>query len=555
MGEDRWKMAAWSGLLGFYRGTLLSSTARCMRPAISRSFANASKPAAARKQIETADFRELGVGGQHKVLAELRRRVLRSRSLPLAAFSALGMRHVKGVLLHGPPGTGKTLLARKLAKLLDAKPPKLVNGPEIFRSWVGESENEIRELFKPARDDHRRMGARAPLHIVIFDEIDAICQARSGGEKSNSAVYDSVVSQVLTMLDGLHDCNNVLVVGITNRPELLDPALLRPGRLEVHLEVGLPTTAERLEVLQLKCAQLEEKGWLDVDLEAVAAATPYFSGAEIESVVLNATSIALDETDDPEAAMEAGWSVTDEHFSTAVAACVPANARDEVDWKVGACKHWLAANSSIEGAIMEIRQQLQQPGHTEQCASWLFGSSARGCGTSAAIKEAVGTAEGIQVMEPVRAASMSEHELGKWLLRALQSKDGDSNSIVVLDSLESILRLDSTTGSCSVANLELLKELLWRTQRGASPLVLASTSQLPALQKLAVPSCFERQVSVPPVGFEKARSLFAPQDEALWERVWAGATNGGIGASSDAVADVAPLGHIVKSASRLALTY
>eukprot|EP00656_Telonema_subtile_P025225 TRINITY_DN2731_c0_g1_i5.p1 TRINITY_DN2731_c0_g1~~TRINITY_DN2731_c0_g1_i5.p1 ORF type:complete len:378 (-),score=82.85 TRINITY_DN2731_c0_g1_i5:687-1820(-) len=288
--------------------------------------------------LEAADFKSLGVGGHHELLAELQRRVFASRTLPPEMFDTLGIRHVKGVLLHGPPGTGKTLLARNVAKLLSARPPKLVNGPEIFRSWVGESENNIRDLFKAAQTDFRRLKERSPLHVIIFDEIDAICRARgggAGGDSSNAAVFDSVVSQVLTMLDGLSSSSNVLVIGITNRPELLDPALLRPGRLEVHLEVGLPTEPERLEILELHCAKLQGSGYLTADLPSAAVLTEHFTGAEIESVVLDATSRALaharEASGGDTAAIEAHFAVSAEHLTAAIAACEPVHGK-ETSW-------------------------------------------------------------------------------------------------------------------------------------------------------------------------------------------------------------------------------
>ncbi len=144
----------------------------------------------------------------------------------------LGLKHIKGMLLHGPPGTGKTLIAREISKILKIE-PKIVNGPEIISEMVGRSEQHIRELFVDAERDQNEKGLKSELHCIIFDEIDAICKKR--GTHSSSAVYDLIVNQLLTCIDGINQLNNILVIGITNRKDLLDEAVLRPGRLEVHI--------------------------------------------------------------------------------------------------------------------------------------------------------------------------------------------------------------------------------------------------------------------------------------------------------------------------------
>ena len=152
------------------------------------------------------------------------------------------MKHVKGILLYGPPGTGKTLIARQLSKALDIdeKNYKKVDGPEIFNKYVGESENNIRKLFEKAKSDEKALGPKSPLHVVVFDEIDAVCKQR-GMYENSSQTNDAVVNQLLSIIDGVDALNNILVIGMTNRKDLLDEAILRPGRFEVHIEVKLPT--------------------------------------------------------------------------------------------------------------------------------------------------------------------------------------------------------------------------------------------------------------------------------------------------------------------------
>jgi vesicle-fusing ATPase len=138
----------------------------------------------------------------------------------------LGIPHVKGILLFGPPGTGKTLIARQIGKLLNGREPKVVNGPEVLSKFVGETEKNIRDLFADAEAEQKSRGDESELHIIIFDELDAICKAR-GSTRDGTGVHDSIVNQLLTKIDGVEALNNILLIGMTNRKDLLDEALLR----------------------------------------------------------------------------------------------------------------------------------------------------------------------------------------------------------------------------------------------------------------------------------------------------------------------------------------
>jgi vesicle-fusing ATPase len=124
------------------------------------------------------------------------------------------------------------LIARQIGKMLNGKEPKVVNGPEILNKYVGQSEENIRNLFKEAEAEYRERGDDSELHIIIFDEIDAICKHR-GNVRDGTGVHDTVVNQLLSKIDGVNALNNILVIGMTNRKDMIDEALLRPGRLEV----------------------------------------------------------------------------------------------------------------------------------------------------------------------------------------------------------------------------------------------------------------------------------------------------------------------------------
>lgn len=241
------------------------------------------------------------VGGLDKQLGAVVRRILASRSDPAAA-RRLGVPHVRGLLLSGPPGCGKTLLARELAALLGAREPQIVNGPEILDKFIGEAERRVRDLFAPAEREYAAVGDDSALHVIILDEFDAIGKKRGSEGSDSTGVRDSVVNQLLAKMDGVTESNNILVVGMTNRPELLDPALIRPGRLEVQLKVELPDADGRRDIFRIHTRRMKEAGALSVDAAALledmgddgmAAHTKHFTGAEIAGLVRSAASFAL----------------------------------------------------------------------------------------------------------------------------------------------------------------------------------------------------------------------------------------------------------------------
>jgi DNA polymerase III delta prime subunit len=230
--------------------------------------------------------------------------VVLCRANPEAA-RRLGVGHVRGILLSGPPGCGKTLLARELSLMLGAREPQIVNGPEILDKFVGEAEKNIRALFAPAEIEYAQVGDASALHVIILDEMDAIARKRGSITGDSTGVRDSVVNQLLAKMDGVKEASNVLVVGLTNRPELLDPALLRPGRLEVQLRVELPDLPGRRDILRIHTRRMREAGGMsskvcafveDLDEEGLPARTEHFTGAELAGLVRSAASFALART-------------------------------------------------------------------------------------------------------------------------------------------------------------------------------------------------------------------------------------------------------------------
>ncbi|NPV52090.1 MAG: CDC48 family AAA ATPase [Firmicutes bacterium] len=241
------------------------------------------------KEVEPSSTREVlvdipdvkwdDIGG----LRDIKEELIQVVSWPLKypdVFKSAGIEPPRGILLYGPPGTGKTLLAKAIASESEANFIS-IKGPELLSKWVGESEKGVREIFGKARQ-------AAPC-IIFFDEIDAIAPCRS--HASDSAVADRVVSQILTEIDGIEDLSDVIVIGATNRIDMIDPALLRPGRLELHLELPGPDLKERQEIIaiHLRGKPLAE----DVSLEHLASITEGFVGAEIKAFCRRAGVLAI----------------------------------------------------------------------------------------------------------------------------------------------------------------------------------------------------------------------------------------------------------------------
>lgn len=239
-------------------------------------------------------FEQMGIGGLGNEFSAIFRRAFALRILSPDLVSRMGLKHVKGLLLYGPPGTGKTLIARQIGKMLNVREPKIVNGPEILSKYVGLLEENIRNLFVDAEAEYKSKGESLSLHIIIFDELDSVFKQR-GLRGDGTGVGDNVVNQLLSKMDGVDQLNNILIIGMTNRLDLIDNALLRPGRFEVQLEILLPDEEGREEIFKIQTKKMADNNILDrgVDFKALAARTKNFTGAEIEGLVKLALSFAI----------------------------------------------------------------------------------------------------------------------------------------------------------------------------------------------------------------------------------------------------------------------
>jgi transitional endoplasmic reticulum ATPase len=234
--------------------------------------------------VEVPDVHWEDIGGLDSVKEELQQAV----EWPLKygdVYKQFATKSPKGFLMFGPPGTGKTLLAKALANESECNFIS-VKGPELMSKWVGESEKGIREIFRKAR--------LASPSIIFFDEIDSIVPKR-GSYEGSSHVTESVVSQFLSELDGLEELKNVVVIGATNRPDMIDSALLRPGRLEQHIFVPPPDREGRKQILDVYINNIRGMLAEDVNIDTLLGKTEGFVGADIEALVREAKMVAIRE--------------------------------------------------------------------------------------------------------------------------------------------------------------------------------------------------------------------------------------------------------------------
>ncbi|MFC4438136.1 MULTISPECIES: AAA family ATPase [Natrialbaceae] len=257
------------------------------------------------------------IGGLDEELEQVREMI----ELPLSEpelFRRLGVEPPSGVLLYGPPGTGKTLIARAVANEVDAS-FETISGPEIMSKYKGESEEQLREVFDRAREN-------APT-IIFFDEIDSIAGARG----DDSDAENRIVGQLLTLMDGLDARGEVIVIGATNRVDVIDPALRRGGRFDREIQVGVPDESGRKEILEVHTRGMPLAD--DVSVETIARRTHGFVGADLDAVASEAAMAAIRErptdADDREE-----WNrepkVTKSHFDTALASVEPSAMREYV---------------------------------------------------------------------------------------------------------------------------------------------------------------------------------------------------------------------------------
>lgn len=460
------------------------------------------------------NFESLGVGGLKQEFGKMFRRAFVQRAFDSDIIKRFGIPHVKGIILYGPPGTGKTLIARKLGSLLNARPPKIVNGPEILNKYVGQSEENVRNLFKDAEEEWRIRREESSLHIIIFDEIDAICRRR--GNSGNTGVGDQVVNQLLSKMDGVEPLENVLIVGMTNRLDLIDDALLRPGRFEIHLEISLPDEDSRAEIFRIHTKTMESHDYLDggVDLAKIARLSKNYTGAEITAVVKSAVSFALERKVHSEKKDEKVSVVGDRNirvymsdFMQALDEVKPSFGINELDF----CKF---EKTFYETPIFtqaiecgrSLLSKLKKTNLYNTSSLLLHGGAGVGKTTLAVRAARMSMFPFIKIISPRNIIGLSEHEKVNYIKDRFMDAYRSEEAIIILDDIEGLIDFVNIGPRFSNAILQCLK-IFVKEENKKKIFVFGTTSAMDVMRECGIYECFHSTYEVGMVGPPDYESL------------------------------------------------
>ncbi|KAL6908947.1 AAA domain-containing protein [Trichoderma evansii] len=456
-------------------------------------------------------FEDMGIGGLGDEFSTIFRRAFASRVFPPGLVAKMGIPHVRGMLLYGPPGTGKTLIARQIGHMLNARPPKVINGPEVLNKFVGQSEENIRKLFADAEKEYKEKGDESGLHIIIFDELDAVCKQRGSGAGGGTGVGDSVVNQLLSKLDGVDQLNNILLIGMTNRKDMIDDALLRPGRLEVHLEISLPDEEGRLEIIKIHTSKMATNGILDpnVNFEELAALTKNYSGAEINGLVKAAASFAFSRHTEVGqlAAVKndvANMRVNRDDFMNALTEVRPAYGVSEAELDEAVRLGIIPYGPHIDPTIQEMMRvvgMIKEDPNKFSTSVLFHGPRSSG---KTALAAHIAMQSGFPFVKLVTPADLvgyrDEFAKKDYVHKAFADAYKSPSSILILDDFERLIGWNPIGPRFSNVMLEALTTLIVsKPPKGHRLLIFVTTSKASVLKMLEVDQDFAKKVAVPAV--------------------------------------------------------
>ena len=388
------------------------------------------------------------------------------------------------------------MIARQIGKILNAREPKIVNGPEILDKYVGGSEEKIRALFVDAEKEEAEMGENSSLHIIILDEMDAIMKSR-GSTKDSTGVSDSVVNQFLSKIDGVNSLNNILIIGMTNRKDMIDEAILRPGRLEIHIEIGLPDEHGRLQILHIKTAAMKKNGRISSEainrLPEAAHLSKNYTGAELEGLVRNAASYALSRNID---ASSANIKITNDRdiqvewrdFERALDEIVPAfgnRSNEDIQraFKNGFINYGPAFDD-LWNSLLRLLSQVKNSVRTPLLSVLLEGSVGTGK-TAVAAKLAVQSDfPFIRLISADTMIGLNESTKCENILRVFKDAYRSPFSVIILDDIERIMEYTPVGVRYSNAILQTLLVLIKKAPPAGCRLLVVSTTSIVDLMEV-----------------------------------------------------------------------
>jgi vesicle-fusing ATPase len=403
-------------------------------------------------------------------------------------------------------------MAREINKMLGLKNDvKIINGPELLSMYIGQAEKNLRDAFAPAKAEWDAKGEDAELYLIVIDEIDALCRSRSSDSGAGAQVNANLVATLLTLLDGMDSIGNVMVIGMTNRKDMLDSALLRPGRLEIHLEIGLPDLKGRHDIFKIHTATMSSNGLMDrdVNLHELATITKNYSGAEIEGVVKAATSLAVSEKiklkdGAPEIVREKNGRLKDPmvrmtHFIEAMNDVVPAFGRSEEISKQGPLLDW---GHEYKEVIHELKEQVELlKSSTSTNLLTVLISAPMGTGKSSLARKISLESEFpfVKLISPESMSTRSDSDKIYRISSIFEDAYRSPLSIIVIDAIERLVDYSSLGPRFNNNVLQVMRNYLQRDPPNLDCriLVLVTSSSMTALTNLELLESFKVIVNAP----------------------------------------------------------